>query len=170
MVLAGIKMALRGKNGQMDFSQIDILPMRPGWGLVYQGGSVNRDIQNLPGPLVLVCCDVGEMNEQFIDHKIVQGLIAVQLKDYLNGCLPDTILIAFVDACIALLKNGVNLYVHCGAGISRSTYIDCAIHMRGMGIGFDEAIEHIRFRRPQAAPNPSFCDQLKRIEVILAEA
>jgi hypothetical protein len=43
----------------MDFNKIDLTPIRPGWGYVWQGGSVDQAIETLPGPLLVVGMDRG---------------------------------------------------------------------------------------------------------------
>jgi hypothetical protein len=149
----------------MDYSLISNIV--PGGGTIYQGGAVDLGIYKIPAPLVLLCMDAGEVNEKWIDHKTIQGLMAYQIEDSPDACLPDEILIALADAAIAFVRRGVNLYVHCGAGISRSSYADIAIHMRLFKVPYGEAFAMIAKQRPQIAPNPGFIAQLKKLEPTL---
>ena len=61
-------------------------------------------------------------------------------------------------------RDGGVVYVHCEAGISRSTTIVMGHLMLGMGMSFEEALELVQFDRPIAVPNPGFCAQLKLLE------
>jgi protein-tyrosine phosphatase len=73
------------------------------------------------------------------------------------------VLIALVDAAIALLAQGINLYVHCQMGISRSTYFNTALYMR-LGMTLKEAVAHIKKHRSVAWPNWGFYDHLQKLE------
>jgi len=57
-----------------------------------------------------------------------------------------------------------NVYVHCVKGISRSTTCLCAYLMVYLEIGAQEALAHIRSRRPMACPNKGFMRQLELFE------
>eukprot|EP00741_Cyanophora_paradoxa_P020300 tig00021244_g19594.t1 len=67
----------------------------------------------------------------------------------------------FVDAAIA---RGGRVYVHCNAGISRSPTVVISYLMRRRGMTLKAAFEHVRARRPQAAPNAGFFSFLCSLE------
>lgn len=56
------------------------------------------------------------------------------------------------------------VYVHCAAGISRSTTCMCAYFMVHLGCSFHEALSFIASRRKAVCPNEGFTRQLKRFE------
>jgi len=56
------------------------------------------------------------------------------------------------------------VYVHCAAGISRSTTCVCAYLMSHLGLSFHEALTFISSRRRAVCPNEGFTRQLKRFE------
>lgn len=58
-----------------------------------------------------------------------------------------------------------NVFVHCAAGISRSTTVACAFMMTKHQIRFEEALGRIRESRQCAAPNSGFQRQLKAMDV-----
>jgi hypothetical protein len=151
---------VRGKA--VNFDQIDLSPMFPHWGVVYQGGSVD-EAMTLPSPIVIVCMNDSEMDEKWVDHKVVYAVLYIGIKDSDDGVLPDDILRGLVDAGIAFLSQGINLYVHCAAGVSRSSYYDIALHCQAMSTGYTKAYQYIKKQRPIIEPNPSFVAQLRRL-------
>lgn len=56
------------------------------------------------------------------------------------------------------------VYVHCAAGVSRSSTAVCAYLIGVHGLSFREAIDFVRTRREVAFPNPGFTEQLQRFE------
>lgn len=56
------------------------------------------------------------------------------------------------------------VYVHCAAGISRSTTCLCAYLMAHLDITFREALAFVSSRRRAVCPNEGFTRQLKRFE------
>lgn len=60
---------------------------------------------------------------------------------------------------------GACVYVHCAAGISRSTTSVCAYLMAHLGITFEESLEFIASKRRTVCPNDGFRKQLRRFEV-----
>lgn len=145
----------------MDYNQIDILEK----GTVWQGGQVDASIDQPPfeGPILIVCMDKGEANEQWIEHNNVESVLAVWIDDTPTACLKDSVLLGLADTAAAWLSHGGNLYVHCAAGISRASYFDIALHCRVMGISAAKALSLIRANRPVANPNPGFLSQLTRL-------
>jgi predicted protein tyrosine phosphatase len=145
----------------MDYDQIDVLDR----GIVWQGGALDAAIDAPPftGPLLVACMDRGENNDQFINHTIVEAVLAVWIDDVPAGGLKDDVLSGLADAMVAWLNNGGNLYLHCRQGVSRASYIDIAIHCRALGISAADALARIKARRPIADPNPGFMGQLQRL-------
>lgn len=58
------------------------------------------------------------------------------------------------------IHNGGKILVHCHAGISRSVSLVCA-HLMYAGFSWDEAVEFVSSRRPQAFPNPHIARSIK---------
>eukprot|EP00042_Codosiga_hollandica_P038507 m.313845 g.313845 ORF g.313845 m.313845 type:complete len:227 (+) comp55414_c0_seq5:1476-2156(+) len=56
--------------------------------------------------------------------------------------------------------NHINIYVHCVAGISRSSSVVCAYLMTHVGLSARAALRHITNARPAVSPNPGFRHQL----------
>lgn len=165
-------------------------PIEPGWGDIFQSGSLDRGLLTLittgappqrtwppildqllvpPGPdpmapSIIVTMNIGEMNESFIEHAAISAVFSVWINDSPDAVLPDHELILWADTILLWLSRGYNLVIHCAAGVSRSTYMDCAVQMRGRHMTFDEALAYIRVSRPQAGPNQGFIDQLRRLE------
>ena len=143
----------------MDYDQIDVLDK----GIVWQGGALDAAIDSPPfaGPLLVACMDRGENNDQFINHTIVEAVLAVWIDDVPAGCLKDEVLTGLADVIVAWLNNGGNVYLHCKQGVSRASYIDIAIHCQALGISAVDALARIKARRPIADPNPGFMAQLQ---------
>ena len=98
----------------MDYDQIDVLDK----GIVWQGGAVDDSIDSPPfsGPLLVVCMDQGEDNDQFINHGVVEAVLAVWIDDVQAGVLTDEVLTGLADAIVAWLKDGGNVYLSLPAG------------------------------------------------------
>ena len=155
----------------MDFNRIDLSGIRPNWGSIWQGGTVDVAVATLPGPLLIVCMDKGEANEQFIDHgKSVEGVLAVWIDDAPDAVLGDDVLINLVRMIAAWLRAGGNVYDHCAAGISRSSYMDLAIHMAAGPMAYAAAFTYVHNQRPVTNPNAGFVSQLQRLEASLMGA
>jgi protein-tyrosine phosphatase len=75
-------------------------------------------------------------------------------------------LLPHFDECVDFIQraiaDGGNILVHCLAGVSRSATIVAAYLMKVDGLGLDEALQHIRKRRPLINPNPGFISQLRQ--------
>ena len=151
---------------RMDFTQIDLEPIRPGWGRVWQGSYVTSDIHQIPGPLAIVCMNHHEFNEEWIDHQRIHAVLSLWIEDTSESTLPDIVIKSAVEAGACFLQNGINLYVHCMAGVSRSTYYTVALYMR-LGMEFGEAMRHVASRRKVAWPNNGFHKHLTELEGML---
>ncbi|CAI8585003.1 unnamed protein product [Vicia faba] len=77
------------------------------------------------------------------------------LKQYFNECFE------FIDEA---KKKGGHVLVHCYAGKSRSVTIIVAYLMKSRGMGLSEALQHVKNKRPKAAPNRGFIRQLEDFE------
>ena len=77
-------------------------------------------------------------------------------------------IIQYFNECIEFIKSahtkGENVYVHCAMGISRSVSIVIAYIMNTQNKTFQDALNYVRSRRPQADPNFGFCCQLMQYE------
>ncbi|MCO5554690.1 hypothetical protein L7F22_008223 [Adiantum nelumboides] len=77
------------------------------------------------------------------------------------------------DDCFAFInearQSGGAVLVHCFAGRSRSVTVVVAYLMKTYGMNFSEALDLVRTKRPQAAPNPGFILQLKKFERRLSD-
>ena len=60
---------------------------------------------------------------------------------------------------------GKNVFVHCAAGISRSTTIASAYMMAKYSLPFEEVLERIRLVRHCAMPNEGFQRQLRSLNI-----
>lgn len=143
----------------MNYNRIDVLKN----GTVWQGGTVDDTIATLTGPLLVICMDKGELNEQFINHENVEAVLAVWIEDSPDACLKDSVLCALARQAVTWLTYGGNIYVHCAAGVSRASYMDIAIHCCTLGISADQALTLIRAQRSIANPNTGFMAQLQRL-------
>jgi hypothetical protein len=59
---------------------------------------------------------------------------------------------------------GHNVYVHCAAGISRSTTSVCAYLIAHLGLGFPDVLRFLSGRRKAVCPNEGFRQQLRTYE------
>lgn len=58
------------------------------------------------------------------------------------------------------LDRGFNVYVHCVAGMSRSSSVVAAFLMKEFGLTAEEALNYVKSRRPIIRPNSGFIHQL----------
>lgn len=153
-------------------------PIRPGWGRIFHGGAItgshplrggvyfDPQIFELPAPLVIVNVNGGELNEQIVAAGAgnVVAVLSRWFGDQPSETIPDDVLVAFANAVTSLLASGMNVYIHCAAGLSRSTYIHAAVRMRALSVTRDEAFAQIARYRPQINPNQGFRDHLLRLQ------
>jgi protein phosphatase slingshot len=75
-------------------------------------------------------------------------------------------LLPHLDECVDFIHraiaDGGNILVHCLAGVSRSATVVAAYLMKVDGLGLEEALKHIRRKRPLVNPNPGFISQLRQ--------
>lgn len=79
----------------------------------------------------------------------------VNLKQYFDECFD------FIDEA---KRHGRGVLVHCFAGKSRSVTVVVAYLMKTLRMSLSEALQHVKSKRPQAAPNPGFIRQLEDFE------
>lgn len=78
-------------------------------------------------------------------------------------------LFPYIEQAIEFIRTGSVVFVHCAAGVSRSSSIVIAYLMIDKKMKFQEAYEFVKKRRPVICPNPGFQAQLKKIEELLAK-
>ncbi|KAG8658728.1 dual specificity protein phosphatase 1 isoform X2 [Manihot esculenta] len=80
----------------------------------------------------------------------------------------DTNLRQYFDECFSFIdqakRQGGGVLVHCFVGRSRSVTIVVSYLMRKHGMSLSQALDHVKKRRPQAAPNLGFISQLQDFE------
>jgi predicted protein tyrosine phosphatase len=150
----------------MNFDPIDT-PL-PGLGSIWQGGAVDADgLNQIPGPLAIVCMDAGEQNDTFISHPRVEAVLSVWIDDSPDAALSDDTYCALIDMAVAWLHRPGNLYIHCAAGVSRASYFDIGLHMRLLHLPYDGAYSLVKTHRPVASPNSGFIAHLRHLEARL---
>lgn len=155
-------------NKKMNYDQINLTPIHPGYGIVYQGGHATEEIKNFPRPLAIINLNKNEDDNVYAEQDLYVAA-HLDFDDCLTCSLPDDVLLGLILLCKHILASGTNLYIHCQEGISRSSYVDIALHMNALPATFDQAFKYVKARRPQIAPNPGFIMQLKRLQPILME-
>ncbi len=103
---------------------------------------------------VLVC---GYFLPEFFPNDFVYKTIA--LEDSLNQDIYK-----FFKECFKFIDSSKKVFVHCRAGISRSSTIVIAYLMWSKRKSFFEAKKFVKERRKCIAPNPGFISQLKDFE------
>ena len=88
-------------------------------------------------------------------HIPIYDKLDVNICEHIYDC------IEFIQRCHA---DGINVYVHCAMGISRSVSFVIAYLMQTRRITFENAYKIVKERRPQAEPNLSFSCQLDAFE------
>ncbi|PIA24986.1 hypothetical protein AQUCO_13500007v1 [Aquilegia coerulea] len=84
---------------------------------------------------------------------------------------PESDIAQHFDECFDFIeeakKMGGAVLVHCFAGKSRSVSIIVAYLMKKHRMTLSQALEHVKSKRPQAAPNAGFLLQLQNFEISL---
>lgn len=140
----------------MVLSLIDVEPLNPGWGKVWQSGVIASEDWDNEGLIVSMA---GNENWQ-------PPCLWVDIPDDEVYALPDPMLIAFVDAILAFLRQGKNVLIHCNEGKYRSTYMDVAVHIRA-GMSLVDASRLVYKQHPIATLRNGTAEQLKRMESVL---
>jgi hypothetical protein len=88
-------------------------------------------------------------------HISIPDAINVNIRDYKDDFF------RFITACF---EDGLNVYIHCKMGISRSTSFVIALLMKHRAMRFEDALTYVKARRPQVEPNFGFHCQLLAYE------
>ncbi|PQQ06371.1 dual specificity protein phosphatase 1 isoform X1 [Prunus yedoensis var. nudiflora] len=86
---------------------------------------------------------------------VVADRVSTDLKQHFDECID------YIDEA---KRSGGGVLVHCFVGRSRSVTIVVAYLMKKHGMNLSQALEHVKSRRPQAAPNSGFISQLQSFE------
>ncbi len=84
----------------------------------------------------------------------------LSLPDF--GALPAAVLEAAVKDVSGWLDEGLRTYVHCRAGWQRSAAVAAAVIAVRQGRDVDDALAHVRVRKPSADPLPHQREDLRR--------
>lgn len=75
----------------------------------------------------------------------------------------------FFKRALKFIKSGKVTYVHCSAGVSRSSTIVVAYIMYEKKMSFEDAYKYVKDRRSMVLPNKGFKTQLQEFEKKLLE-
>lgn len=144
----------------MTLSLIDVDPMEPSWGRIYQSGVLGSEDWDHDGLVVSM-----SGNENFDGP-----CLWVDMDDNEIDTLPYAMLVAFVGAITAFLAQGTDVLIHCNEGKYRSTYMDVAVHIKAGKMRLEEAFETIRARHPLACLRQGTEAQLRLLEASIKGA
>lgn len=88
--------------------------------------------------------------------------LTVELEDNTNENL-----YLYLITCIEFMRKANKVYVHCRAGISRSSSMVLGYLMLEDKMSYNEAKNYVLLRRNQIQPNAKFEDQLMEFEAII---
>ena len=88
--------------------------------------------------------------------------LVIQIDDSLNQKITD-----FFDQAFNFIEKYEKVYVHCAAGISRSSSFVIAYLMRKNTWSYDKSFEFVQEKRCIICPNSNFVKQLKEYEIKL---
>lgn len=143
-------------------------PFPQGYGRLWQGPSP-RHSGSIPGEVghcAVICLTSTDVTfgRELLDGGAIADFIHYDLADDAIETIPTDTLISMVDRALAHLSAGTDLYVHCWAGISRSSYFSIALLMRHFDWSFPEALEFVEAHRRCADPNPTLKRHLSENE------
>ena len=120
--------------------------------------------------------DKAQLQKKGITHILVAGKsLAKNFPKEFEYCeLPlvdytSQNLYPYIEEAVKFIKNGKIVFVHCAAGISRSSSMIIAYLMIEKGMSYDAAFELVKKKRPIIKPNVYFKAQLKKIDELLAK-
>lgn len=90
--------------------------------------------------------------------------VKIPLEDVYTQNIID-IFPTVIEQLKELNDEGLKIYVHCYAGISRSASFVIYYLIKFHKMKFDEAFKYVREKRVCIQPNPSFVEQLKYLEI-----
>ena len=97
------------------------------------------------------------------EHENSVENITINLSDY-----PDVKIKDYFDTTTSViheqLEKNKNVYVHCHAGVSRSTTMIIAYLMKYKNMSLESALMLCRKKRPMVNPNSGFMEQLRDYE------
>lgn len=135
---------------------IDVEPLHPGWGRVWQSGVIASwlDVDKLPEHSMVVSMSGNE-------NWITWPCLWLNIRDDDEYVLPDAMLAAICGMITSDLSRGFDVLIHCNEGKYRSTYMDVAIHIWAAGMSFERAFETIKARHPIASLRAGTAKQLQ---------
>ncbi|GLT78433.1 hypothetical protein SLA2020_499690 [Shorea laevis] len=110
---------------------------------------------------------------------VASSLRPAHTNDFVYKVIPvldkeDTNITQYFDECFDFIdeakRRGGGVLVHCFVGRSRSVTIVVAYLMKKRGMSPSQALEYVKSKRPQAAPNSGFLSQLQEFEKSLQGA
>ncbi len=123
-----------------------------------------QDLQILKATEITHVINIATGIENFFDSNFVY--LKIEELD-----LPSVNLKKHFHRSSQFIRDAVNaggkVFVHCNAGISRSSTVVIAYLMEYEGKSFLAALEHLKSVRPYARPNEGFCRQLEEFEAEL---
>jgi len=135
---------------------------------IYQGAAPDEWITHFQSPgrnVMLVEMAAGVNALEWVRQGTIRSVLYFGIDDSPESCLDDDVLCALARSCRAWLDDPKgDVIFGCAAGVSRSSYADCATLMAKLKVPFDEAIAIVRAGRPIANPNSGFTAHLRRLE------
>lgn len=105
-----------------------------------------------------------ELIHSYFDVAIFKGLgiahVRIDIEDSRRANIAPH-LRELVGYLVGAGRSGLNVLVHCSAGISRSSSVVIAYLMEVSDVSYDTALAHVQGIRPIVQPNPSFERQLR---------
>src|SRR5712692_9176637 len=98
-------------------------------------------------PFIIVAMDLGEDDFRYFDGKNLMGVWYCGINDTPDAVLPDNFYLGLVRGLAEHIKNGTSLYIHCAAGVSRSSYVTIGVLMTLLKIGYDDAFTMLHAAR-----------------------
>lgn len=144
-----------------------------GWGQLYQAASPDDGITTFQAAgrrCMLIEMAAGVDALRWVRQGTLKSVLYFGIDDSPDCCLEDDVLFALARMARAWLSEGGDIISGCGAGVSRSSYANCAILMLVKHCTFDEALATIRTGRPQANPNSGFVAQLQAMQILLDQS
>lgn len=147
----------------------DHIELWPSLGQLYQGNVPDEQLRRLPQPLVIVNLQRSRTDVGFLDHQLTapsrQCYVVMECAVEDNGAhrWPDNVYVGIITAIVNFLRNGMNVYVHCTAGVSRSSYVTMGVLMAALALSADDALAYLRKYHPLARPNDGFMEHLRHL-------
>jgi hypothetical protein len=88
---------------------IDLQPVKPGYGQVWQGSELSVLFDSVPQPRLVISL-IGEA------EPMVPNSLTAFMRDNDETWLPDPLLFAMCESAVAFLKRGHNILIHCFQG------------------------------------------------------